>query len=80
MKGLGGVSFGAGGGGEGVGMAEAPDLNDIPDMEEDDLEEGDDEAIAAAPKVSAIPASGVVNARYVCWVCWKLKEWLMVSL
>ena len=35
-------------------------------MEEDDLEEGDDEAMASAPKASAIPAAaGVVDARYV---------------
>ena len=52
-----------GGGGEGVGTTETPDLDDIPDMEEDDLEEGDDEAMAAAPKVSVVPAAGVVDAR-----------------
>ena len=46
-------------------MTETPDLDDIPNMEEDDLEEGDDEATAAAPKVSVIPAAGVVDARYV---------------
>ena len=56
---------GGGGGGEGVGTTETPDFDDIPDMEEDDLEEGDDEATAAAPKVSVVPASGVVDARYV---------------
>ena len=39
-------------------------MDDIPDMEEDDLEEGDDDA-TAAPKVSVIPVSGVVDARYV---------------
>ena len=49
-------------------------MDDIPDMEEDDLKEGDDEATAAAPKVPVIPAAGVVDARYVCWVCWKLKS------
>ena len=38
---------------EGVGTTETPDLDDIPNME-DDLEEGDDEATAAAPKVSVI--------------------------
>ena len=64
-KGLRRVSLGgAGGGGEGAGT-EMPDLDDIPDMEEDDLEEGDDEAAAAAPKASVIPAAGVVDARYV---------------
>ena len=31
---------GAGGGGEGVGTTETPDLNDIPDMEEEDLRRG----------------------------------------
>ena len=65
---------GGGGGGEGVGTTETPDLDDIPDMEEDDLEEGDDEATAAAPKASVVPsAAGVVDARYVYWVAgnWK---------
>ncbi|KIJ91018.1 hypothetical protein K443DRAFT_135572 [Laccaria amethystina LaAM-08-1] len=57
-KGLGGVSLG--GGGEGA-ATETPDLDDIPDMEEEDLEEGDDEA-TAAPKVSVKPAAGVVDA------------------
>ena len=56
---------GGGGGGEGAGTTETPDLDDIPDMEEDDLEEGDDEAMAAAPKVSVLPAAGVLDARYV---------------
>ena len=57
---------GRGGGGEGFGTAETRDLDDIPDMEEDDLEEGDDEAMAAAPKVSVVPsAAGVVDAMYV---------------
>ena len=66
MQGLGCVLLGGGGGGgEGVGTMETPDFNDIPDMEEDDLEEGDDEAMAAVPKVSVVPASGVVDARYV---------------
>ena len=67
MQGLGHVSLGGagGGGGEGVGTMEMPDLDDIPDMEEEHLEEGDDEAMAAAPKVPVAPASGVVDARYV---------------
>ena len=40
-KGLGRVSSGGGGGGgEGVWTTETPDLDDIPDTEEDDLEEG----------------------------------------
>ena len=66
MQGLGSLSLGGGGGGgEGVETTETPDFNDIPDMEEDDLEEGDDEAMATAPKVSVVPASGVVDARYV---------------
>ena len=56
---------GAGGGGEGVGMTKMPDLDDIPNMEEDNLKEGDDEVMAAVPKVSVVPASGVVDARYV---------------
>ena len=55
----------AGGGSEGVGTTETPHLDDIPNMEEDDLEEGDDEATAAAPEVLVIPAAGVVDAGYV---------------
>ena len=81
-QGLGRVSLGggAGGGGEGAGTTETPDLDDIPDMEEDDLEEGDDEAMAA-PKVSVIPAAGVVNARYVgVGVAGKSEKALMISL
>ena len=65
-KGLGGVSLGGGGGDEGVsGATETPDLDDIPNMEEDDLEEGDDEVTAAAPKVSVLPGAGVLDARCV---------------
>ena len=75
-KGLGGVSLGAGGGGgEGVGTTQTPDLDDSPDMEEDDLEEGDDEATAAAPKASVITAAaGVVDARYVLGFAGNQKE------
>lgn len=40
--------------------AETPDLDDIPDMEEE-LEEGDDEATAAPPK----PTNEVTDAAYV---------------
>ena len=64
-KGLGGVSLGGRGGGEEVGTMEMPNLDDIPDVEEDDLEDRDDETMAAAPRVSVVPASGVVDARYV---------------
>ena len=75
------MSLGGGGGGEGVGMTATPNLDDIPDMEEDDLEEGDDEATAAAPKVSVIHAAGVVNARYVIvGFAGNQEEWLMISL
>lgn len=42
--------------------AEIPDLDDIPDMEEDDLEEGDE--ATAAPK-GTNPSSGVIDARSV---------------
>ena len=61
------VSLGGGeGGGEGAGTTETPDLDCTPDMEEDHLEEGDDEATAAAPKVSVISAAAEVSdARYV---------------
>ena len=40
-------------------------LDYIRDIEEDDLEEGDDEVTAAVPKVLVIPAAGVVHPRYV---------------
>lgn len=43
-----------------------PDLDDIPDMEEEDLEAEDDEATAAPKKgVSGVPASGILDARSV---------------
>ncbi|THH28377.1 hypothetical protein EUX98_g5801 [Antrodiella citrinella] len=42
------------------GSDDIPDIDDIPDMEEEDLEAGDDEATAAAPK--AAPESGVIDA------------------
>ncbi|KAH9839195.1 putative E2-like enzyme [Rhodofomes roseus] len=41
-------------------VGEIPDMDEIPDMEEEDLEAGDDEA-TAAPKV-AVPSSGVIEA------------------
>jgi len=40
---------------------EIPDIDDIPDMEEEDLEAGDDEA-TAAPKVVAPAADGVIDS------------------
>ena len=63
---------GGAGGGEGVGTTERPDLEDIPDTE------GDGEATAAARKVSVLAAAGVVDARYVCWVCWKSERALII--
>ena len=48
--------------------------------EEEDLEEGDDEATAAVPKVSVVPASGVVDARYVVVGFARNRKWLMNSL
>ncbi|KAF9467408.1 autophagocytosis associated protein [Collybia nuda] len=53
-SGIGSLSLGSGSGG---GTAETPDLDDIPDMEEDDLEEGD-EATAATTK----PSAAVIDA------------------
>lgn len=55
--GMGGLSLGSSAGGN---AAETPDLDDIPDMEEDDLEAGDE--ATAAPKPSVTP-SGVIDAR-----------------
>ena len=46
----------------GATVSETPDLDDIPDMEEEDLEEGEDEA-TAVPK--AIASGGVIDARRV---------------
>lgn len=45
------------------GAEEIPDIDDIPDMDEEDLEAGDDEATAAAPKATAPASSGVVDPR-----------------
>lgn len=46
----------------GATVSETPDLDDIPDMEEEGLEEGEDEA-TAAPK--AVVSGGVIDARQV---------------
>lgn len=46
----------------GATASETPDLDDIPDMEEEDLEEGVDEA-TAAPKV--VSSGSVIDARRV---------------
>lgn len=55
---IGGLSLGS------VPAADIPDFDDIPDMEEDDLEEGD-EATAAPKTVPATStSSGVIDARY----------------
>ena len=59
-RGLGGLSLDSG---KSSGPTEIPDMDDIPDMEEEDLE-GEDEAAVVAPK-SAEPASGVIDARFV---------------
>jgi ubiquitin-like-conjugating enzyme ATG3 len=56
-----GLNLGTTSGAAAVG--EIPDMDEIPDMEEDDLEAGDDEA-TAAPKVAA-QTSGVIDAAYV---------------
>ncbi|EGO00309.1 putative E2-like enzyme that plays a role in formation of Atg8p-phosphatidylethanolamine conjugates [Serpula lacrymans var. lacrymans S7.3] len=47
----------------GATVGDTPDLDDIPDMEEEDLEE-EDEAIAA-PKAKGIPSSGVLDVSQV---------------
>jgi len=49
----------------GATVSETPDLDDIPDMEEEGLEEGEDEA-TAAPK--AIASGGVIDARRVLFI------------
>ncbi|KAH7925649.1 putative E2-like enzyme [Leucogyrophana mollusca] len=48
----------------GATVGETPDLDDIPDMEEEDLEEGDDEA-TAAPKGGVSSSGGVLDATQV---------------
>lgn len=57
---MGNLSLGAANGGAPL---EIPDMDEIPDMEEEDLEAGDDEA-TAAPKTVA-PQSDVLEARCV---------------
>ncbi|KAI6002925.1 putative E2-like enzyme [Pisolithus albus] len=50
----------------GATMGETPDLDDIPDMEEEDLEAGDDEATAAPPpKAGVLSSGGVIDASQV---------------
>lgn len=49
----------------GATVHETPDLDDIPDMEEEDLEEGEDEA-TAAPK--AVASGDVIDARRVLFL------------
>jgi ubiquitin-like-conjugating enzyme ATG3 len=56
-----GLNLGSTPGGGAVG--EIPDMDEIPDMEEDDLEAGDDEATAPPKVVAATP--GVIDATYV---------------
>lgn len=41
-------------------VGEIPDMDEIPDMEEDGLEEAEDEATAAPPPKAAAPAAGGV--------------------
>ncbi|KAG1715772.1 hypothetical protein ID866_1396 [Astraeus odoratus] len=48
----------------GATAGETPDLDDIPDMEEDDLEADDDEA-TAAPKAGVPSSGGVIDASQV---------------
>ncbi|KAF8837689.1 putative E2-like enzyme [Paxillus ammoniavirescens] len=45
----------------GATISETPDLDDIPDMEEEDLEDGEDEA-TAAPKPGVPSSGGVIDA------------------
>jgi len=61
---MGSVSLGAGEASAGSGaVGDIPDMDEIPDMEEEDLEEGVDDA-TAAPKVAA-PIVGAKDASYV---------------
>lgn len=43
-------------------VGETPDLDDIPDMEEDNLEEEVDEA-TAGPNAGVLSSGGVIDAR-----------------
>ena len=59
------INIGAGSAGAGADGAagEIPDMDEIPDMEEDGLEEVEDEATAVPPpKATAPAASGVIDA------------------
>ncbi|KAI6131505.1 putative E2-like enzyme [Pisolithus croceorrhizus] len=50
----------------GATVAETPDLDDIPDMEEEDLEAEDDEATAAPPpRTGVLSSGGVIDASQV---------------
>lgn len=65
-QGMSGLSLG--GSSAGKGFEEIPDMDDIPDMEEEGLEDEDDEA-TAAPKTSApavIQPKCVIASRKVC--------------
>lgn len=57
---MGGLNIGSTGGGA---IGEIPDMDEIPDMEEDGLEAGDDEATATPNVVAQTP--GVIDAAYV---------------
>jgi ubiquitin-like-conjugating enzyme ATG3 len=62
-SGIGSLSIGPGSGG---GAAETPDLDDIPDMEEEDLEEGD-EATATKPPARVIVARYPTHLLSLCY-------------
>lgn len=59
-QGIGGLSLDTG---KDSSAPDIPDMDEIPDMEEEDLE-GEDEAAVAAPKTAA-PSPGVIDARFV---------------
>lgn len=60
---IGSMSLGTGTTSAGVGVAgEIPDMDEIPDMEEEDLEAGDDEA-TAAPNVAASTVNATDSSR-----------------
>lgn len=62
---MGSLNVGSGSASAGAeAVGEIPDMDEIPDMEEEGLEEADDEA-TAAPK-SAPPTTGVIDATYDC--------------
>lgn len=64
-RGMGGLSLSSG---KDSVPAAIPDMDDIPDMEEEDLEGDDEAAVAVAAPKAAAPVSGAIDVRYVSFI------------